>query len=184
MDLSKLTRAEKLQAIALLERKAELEREKLAITTYNEQYQWQREFVAATAQYHECCLCAGNQVGKSLTGALIDAFHLLGDYPDDWPGHKFEHAPLCWGLGYSMEKTRDLLQKQLFGEIEGGEFTDGLVPKSRILGYQSATGTPGAARTVKVKHKHGGTSVMQFWSYGQGQHAIMGDKVDFVHVDE
>lgn len=30
----------------------------------------------------------------------------------------------------------------------------------------------------------GGTATIQFWSYTQGQHAIMGDVVDWVHVDE
>jgi phage terminase large subunit-like protein len=38
-------------------------------------------------------------------------------------------------------------------------------------------------RTVRVKHKKG-TAVVQFWSYTQGQHAIMGDVVDWVHIDE
>ena len=51
--------------------------------------------------------CAANQIGKTYTGTTIDAMHLLGDYPDDWVGH-IDFAPLCWGLGFSMEKTRDL----------------------------------------------------------------------------
>jgi phage terminase large subunit-like protein len=38
-------------------------------------------------------------------------------------------------------------------------------------------------RTVRVKHKLG-ISVVQFWSYTQGQHAIMGDVIDWFHVDE
>ncbi|MDX1320513.1 MAG: terminase family protein, partial [Oceanospirillum sp.] len=121
---------------------------------------------------------------KTYTGTDIDAIHLLGDYPDDWPGHAFDFAPHCWGLGFSMEKTRDLLQKALFGDFFEGKFSGGLVPKSRILSWESATGTPNAMRTVRVKHKSGGTSVIQFWSYSQGQHAIMGDVVDWFHVDE
>ena len=46
------------------------------------------------------------------------------------------------------------------------------------------TGTPGAMRTVRVRHASGGTSVVQFWSYSQGQHALMGDSVDWFHIDE
>lgn len=168
---------------ALLQERERREKSRLAQICYEKMYGWQLEFIEATARYHECCLCAANQIGKTYLGTDIDAMHLLGDYPDDWAGHRFDFAPMCWGLGYSMEKTRDLLQKALFGELQNGEFTGGLVPKERILSYQSATGTPNAARTVKVQHRLG-VSIIQFWSYTQGQHAIMGDVVDWVHVDE
>ncbi len=178
-----LTRQQKIEAIHLLEEQQRREAKRKALTVYETFYPWQKEFIGATASYHECCLCAANQIGKTYLGTDIDAFHLLGDYPDDWPGHRFNHAPLCWGLGYSMEKCRDLLQKALFGDLQNGEFSGGLVPKDRIISYEAASGTTNACRTVRVKHKYG-TSVIQFWSYTQGQHAIMGDVVDWFHVDE
>ena len=146
-------------------------------------YGWQSDFAAATKDYFECCLCAANQIGKTYTGTTIDAMHLLGDYPDDWPGHTFDFPPLVWGLGYSMEKTRDLLQSALFGKYVGGSFEGGLIPKERILDHESATGTTNAMRSVRVKHRKG-ISTIQFWSYSQGQHALMGDVVDWFHIDE
>lgn len=146
-------------------------------------YDWQSEFSAATATHTECCLCAANQIGKSWTGTTIDAMHLTGDYPADYEGHRFEHPPLCWGLGYSMEKTRDLLQTALFGRMVNRQFEGGLIPADRIIGWESAGGTVNAMRTVRVKHVNG-IATMQFWSYSQGQHAIMGDVVDWFHVDE
>lgn len=155
------------------------------IRQYETFYDWQRDFIKQTATHHETCLCAANQIGKTYTGTTIDAFHLLGEYPDDWEGHKFNFAPMVWCLGYSIEKTRDLLQSALFGKFTAGEgFEGGLVPKDRIKGWESAMGTPNAMRTVTVAHKNGGTAVVQFWSYSQGQHAIMGDVVDWVHIDE
>ena len=154
------------------------------IAVFESFYPWQYDFVAATKDYHECCLCAANQIGKTYTGTDIDAMHLTGDYPDTWPGHKFEFAPTCWGLGFSMEKTRDLLQTTLFGKYVEGKFQGGLIPADRIVSWESATGTPNAMRSVRVKHASGNNSVMQFWSYSQGQHAIMGDVVDWVHIDE
>lgn len=181
--ISSLPRKQKLELVQLLAEQERRKKDNKFLTVFHSFYDWQLEFVAATAQFHECCLCAANQIGKTYLGTDIDAMHLLGEYPDDWEGHRFDFAPMCWGLGYSMEKTRDLLQKALFGEIINQEFTGGLVPKNRILSYQSASGTPNAARTVRVKHKQG-TAIMQFWSYTQGQHAIMGDVVDWVHVDE
>ena len=176
---------------AVLERrvliKRELERrrrDKLAFTQWNQFYDWQKEFAKSTYEYFESCLCAANQIGKTFTGTTIDSFHLTGEYPEDYPGHKFDFAPLCWGLGYSMEKCRDLLQNALFGDYVSGEFQGGLVPKDKVVSWESAMGTPNAMRTVRVRHVSGGISTIQFWSYTQGQHAIMGDVVDWFHIDE
>ena len=184
LNISELSRAEKIELIGLMEEQHRRESNILYLTAYESLYDWQIEFVAATKDYYECCLCAANQIGKTYLGTDIDAFHLLGEYPDNWPGHTFDFAPSCWGLGYSMEKTRDLLQKALFGEYVEGSFTGGLVPKDRIMSWESATGTPNAMRTVRVRHKSGDIANIQFWSYSQGQHAIMGDVVDWVHIDE
>lgn len=167
----------------MLEAKLEREEAVLYKTVFSSLYGWQKDFVKATGDHFECCLCAANQIGKSYTGTVIDAIHLLGDYPDDWEGHRFDFPPHCWALGYSMEKTRDLLQSALFGDYVEGAFTGGLVPKNRILSWESATGTPNAMRTVRVEHAKG-VSTIQFWSYSQGQHAIMGDVVDWFHIDE
>ena len=159
------------------------ETQNAANDAYHTFYDWQQDFTAATKTHYESCLCAANQIGKTYTGTTIDAFHLTGDYPEDWPGHVFPMPPLCWALGYSMEKTRDLLQTALFGPIEGDKFQGGLVPANKILSHESAGGTANAMRTVRVKHKQGVSSI-QFWSYSQGQHAIMGDVVDWFHIDE
>ena len=184
MQLQNLSRDQKIAAIQLLEEKIERKAKVKYKTMFSSFYDWQLEFVRSTYDNHECCLCAANQIGKTYTGTTIDAIHLLGEYPPDWEGHKFDFAPVCWALGYSMEKTRDLLQKALFGDYSATQgFAGGLIPKDRILSWESATGTPNAMRTVRVKHKLG-TSLIQFWSYSQGQHAIMGDVVDWVHIDE
>lgn len=169
---------------ALEEKKRRYDRARLS-RYFTDFYGWQYDFCKSTKDYHESCLCAANQIGKTRVGTTIDAFHLTGKYPDDYPGHRFQNAPLCWSLGYSMEKTRDLLQTELFGLFSPQTgFIGGLIPADKILSYESASGTSNAMRTVRVKHATGATAVMQFWSYSQGQHAIMGDVVDWVHVDE
>ena len=151
---------------------------------YESFYNWQDRFCHNTNNYFESCLCAANQIGKTRVGTTIDAYHLTGEYPEDYPGYQFDFAPMVWCLGYSMEKTRDLLQNELFGIYSPQTgFAGGLIPKDKIHSHESAQGTVNAMRTVRVKHKLG-TSVIQFWSYTQGQHAIMGDVVDWVHVDE
>lgn len=132
-------------------------------------------YVASGIVNHNC--------GKSRTGCVMDAYHLTGDYPEDWEGHKFKFPPMCWLLGYSGEKTRDLLQSKLFGRFSGTKWEGGLVSADKILDHRAMTGTSGAMREIRVKHKNG-TSICQFWSYSQGQHALMGDVVDWYHIDE
>jgi len=170
--------------VTLLEERNRRDKLRAAIIQYGTMYDWQKRFCAATASHRACMLMAANRVGKTRTGLTLDALHLLGDYPDDYEGHRFDSAPLCWLLGFSMEKTRDLLQTPLFGRLEGGRFTGGLIPKERIVDHKSATGTSGAAREVRVLHSSGKIATVQFWSYSQGQHAIMGDSVDWYHIDE
>jgi phage terminase large subunit-like protein len=184
-----MDRASKQQLLAMLEERARRQVERRYRAMFPTLYEWQREFIGATARYSQCCLIAANRIGKTYTGTYIDAIHALGDYPDHWPGHAFDHATLIWCLGYSGEKTRDLLQLPLVGRKDGDKFEGGLIPASHIEGYESMTGTPNALRTLFIRQVGGGdvqagTSRIQFWSYSQGQHALMGDGVDWFHVDE
>ena len=178
-----MSAADKIKLIKLLEEKNRRKEARILSEHWESLYDWQRAFVAATREHTSCCLMAANRVGKTRTGLLIDAYHLTGEYPDDWAGHKFEHAPLIWLLGFTGEKTRDLLQTPLFGRIENGKFTGGLIPADKIIDYRSMTGTSGAVREVRVKHRLG-TAIVQFWSYSQGQGVLMGDSLDFYHIDE
>ncbi len=178
------TRQQKIELLMLLDEKERRQKDRIALTDYLGLYPWQRKFNAATAEYHACMLMAANQVGKSRTGCLLDAFHLTGGYPEGWEGHRFNGAITAWLLGYSGEKTRDLLQQKLFGRLNNGTFEGGYIRAADIVDYKSMPGTVGAAREVRVKHKSGGISVCQFWSYSQGQHALMGDVVDWFHIDE
>ena len=177
-------RDERLELLALLEERARRVERMRYKSMYGMLYPWQREFVANTATYSQVCLIAANRIGKTWTGTYVDAMHAMGDYPDEWEGHRFEHAPLIWCLGYSGEKIRDLLQTPIIGRKLDGDWCGGLIPPDRIIGYESMVGTPNAVRTVLVKHSSGGVARIQFWSYSQGQHALMGDAVDWFHIDE
>lgn len=182
--LEAMVKSDKLTLLAMLQekaRRAEVYRYK---TMHKGLYDWQQEFIANTKEFSAVCLCAANRIGKTYTGTYVDAVHLMGDYPSDWKGYKYDHGILAWLLGYSGEKTRDLLQQELFGRLSGGKLTGGLIPAELIVDYKSMSGTSGALREVRVKHSSGEISTCQFWSYSQGQHALMGDSVDWYHVDE
>ena len=142
------------ELLVLLEEQARRNKLKRMANQWKSLYPWQRDFVAATSGYMACCLMAANRVGKTRTGLLIDAFHLTGEYPDDWSGHEFEHAPLIWLLGYTGEKTRDLLQTPLFGRIENGALSGGLIPKEKIHSYKSMSGTAGLSSRFSYPSTH------------------------------
>lgn len=161
----------------------EIEKRQKLQTIFDSRYSWQINFINKTAEYRSCNLMAANRVGKTDTGIFIDGVHATGDYPEGWEGHRFYHPPLIWLLGYSGEKIRDLLQKPLFGTYSNGQLSGGLIPKEKIVSSIPMMGTAGAVREVKVKHRLG-ESTVQFWSYSQGQHALMGDSVDWYHIDE
>lgn len=180
----KPTRAELEQLLLLLEEKKRREEVYRYRHMYPLMYAWQQEFIASTKAHSQSALIAANRIGKTRTGTYMDAIHALGDYPGEWEGHRFDHAPLIWCLGHSGEKTRDLLQTPIVGRKEGDTFIGGLIPPERIIGYESMTGTPNAVRTVLIRHALGGVARIQFWSYSQGQHALMGDNVDWFHIDE
>jgi len=179
-----MNKAQKIEYATLLEERIKRDAVNALPRLLSSLYPWQSRFVSATKDHLACLLMAANQVGKTRTGTAIDAVHLTGDYPDDWQGHRFDFAPMCWLLGFSGEKTRDLLQRKLFGRLSNGQFSGGLIPSERIVDYISMSGTSGACREVRVRHNLGGISICQFWSYSQGQHALMGDVVDYYHIDE
>lgn len=178
------SRDQREELVSLLEERARRKKANRFRSVFPSLYDWQTEFIAATATFSQCCLIAANRIGKTYTGTYVDAIHALGEYPEDWPGHKFDHAPLIWCLGYSGEKTRDLLQTSLVGQKQGDKFEGALIPADRIVGYESMTGTPNAVRTLMIRHSSGEVARIQFWSYSQGQHALMGDAVDWFHIDE
>lgn len=178
-----MSRNETIEYIELIEEQIRRNKANTLMRLYKLLYPWQRDVNKSTATNQAVMLMAANQVGKTRTGCVIDAFHLIGDYPDDWDGKVFKNPPMCWLLGYSGEKTRDLLQHKIFGRHDGKEWEGGLVAKELILDHKSMSGTSGAMREVRVKHVNG-ISTCQFWSYSQGQHALMGDIVDWYHQDE
>ncbi|MCK6840513.1 terminase large subunit domain-containing protein [Enterobacter roggenkampii] len=182
--LNGMTKSQKIELIQLIEEKQRRENVYRYKRFYKSRYPWQKKFIAATAQFTQVALIAANRTGKTDTGTGIDAIHAMGDYPEGWDGHKFDHAPLIWCLGYSGEKCRDLLQTPILGRRTDNGWDGGLIPGELIVDTEPMQGTPNAVRSAYIRHKSGQLSKIQFWSYSQGQHALMGDAVDWFHIDE
>lgn len=151
-----------------------------------EPYPKQVKFFDLGSVVRERMLRAGNQLGKSEAGAVEMTYHLTGDYPDDWMGHKFDHPVTAWACGVTASDIRDISQTKLFGEPGLDELLGtGFVPREKIVGKPSmARGVTDAYDTVHVRHKSGGISSLRFKSYEQGVKKFQGKPVDVIWLDE
>ena len=148
-------------------------------------YAKQKDFITMGATKRERLLMAGNQTGKTETGAFETACHLTGLYPDNWEGRRWDRPVKCWAAGITSLSTRDIVQKKLMGEPGVKElFGTGMIPKELILDVSLARGVSDAYDTVSVRHVSGGVSVLKFKSYEQGRAKWQGDTLDFIWCDE
>lgn len=147
------------------------------------------EHFAAGKVYPERCFMAGNQVGKTTAGCFEDACHLTGLYRSWWPGRVFRRPVRAWVAGDTNETTRDILQKELLGEIgyRGHRKTvdgSGLISRECIGEVTWKQGVSNLVDTVEIKHKSGGWSLLGLKSYDQGRRAFQGTKKELIHLDE
>lgn len=151
-----------------------------------EPYPKQQEFLALGSTKRERLLIAGNQLGKSETGAYEAACHLTGIYPPDWKGHRFNRATHGWVAGETGTVVRDVQQAKLCGPpgVEE-EFGSGMIPRECFVGKPTLIGRPSDAYdTVWIRHSSGGVSSAQFKSYEQGRTKFQGSTKDWIWFDE
>jgi phage terminase large subunit-like protein len=178
-----MTRTEKAELLALMEeRQRRIDRRRLF--TYRP-YAKQREFHAAGLIHRERLLMAGNQLGKTYSGAAEAAMHLTGRYPDWWEGRRWDRPVRAWVGSKTSEVTRDGAQRLLVGEPkEEDQWGTGLIPGDDLHDWSRRQGIPNALDNVVVKHVTGGRSSLGFKSYDQGRQKWQGETLDFVWFDE
>ncbi len=112
-----------------------------------EPYPKQIEFHNAGASYRERLFAAGNQLGKTLSGAAEVAMHLTGEYPFWWQGLRFDHPIVVIAGSESGELTRDGVQRLLVGQPDREEeWGTGFIPKRCI---QRTTRRQGVSNATK-----------------------------------
>ena len=130
-------------------------------------------------------LVCANQIGKTHSAGMETAMHLTGIYPSWWDGIRF-NKPVSWlVLGKTNDTTRDVCQKELFGDPKIPVMLGtGAIPKENIVKTTRKAGVPDAFMAVTVKHVSGGTSTVQFMANEQGPDAFMGRRYDGAWCDE
>lgn len=150
-------------------------------------YLKQREFHDMGAAKIERLFMAGNQLGKTFSGAAEAAMHLTGDYPGWWKGRRWNRGVRMWIGGESSNVVRDTSQKLLLGDLAADRrnLGTGLIPKAAFDGDPNwSRGVDSGVDNVTVRHKSGGRSTLLFKSYEQGRTKWQGDTIDLVWFDE
>lgn len=148
-------------------------------------YAKQLEFFREGLTHRERLLMASNQFGKTVAGGAETAIHLTGQYPDWWPGHRFNRPVRFWGSSITGDATRDNVQAKLVGPPEQEtEWGTGFIPKDCLLDWDRANGTPNLLNNVTVRHVSGGTSTIGFKTYDQGRLRWQGPTLDGIWFDE
>ena len=149
-------------------------------------YKKQIEFFGDGLTARERLFMAGNQLGKTEAGAFEAACHLTGDYPDWWPGRRWNRPTRGWIAGESSETVRDGQQKKLCGTPGVlADFGSGYIPREAFVEKPSlARGIADAYDTVQITHKAGGVSIGVFKSYKEGRQRFQTDTIDWGWCDE
>jgi phage terminase large subunit-like protein len=136
---------------------------------------------------------AGNRCGKSIAGAYEMALHLTGEYPTWWEGFRVNHPGRYWAAGKTNEKTREIVQTELFGQLmrqpgdKPGEIVGigtGMIRGDLIKHVEMRPNVPNAIQTGWIKHVSGGVSVVGFKSYEMGRGGFEGTAQDGIWLDE
>lgn len=148
-----------------------------------ELYTKHMEFFAAGKTHHERLFMAANRVGKTVSGGMEVYCHTTGNYPDWWPGIKFDRPVRVLAAGDTSATTRDIIQKKLFG-VDYMNPGTGMIPRDAIASRSLKRGTAEAYENVNVKHISGGESVVKLRSYDQGRKIFQGSEEDIIWLDE
>ena len=157
---------------------------------YYEPYEYQKRFHHCLGHKSDSlstdrALIAANKIGKTYCAAMEVAMHATGLYPEWWQGHRFPHRTEIMCGSESNELTRDVLQKELFGDPEDKESTGtGAVPKPHIGRVTRKAGVPNAFDSVMVRHVKGGWSRIFFRAFEQGAKKHMGFHIHIGWTDE
>lgn len=182
-EIAALSPDEKLELLELLETQDRRRREHWL--AHYRPYDKQHAFHEMGAVRKERLFAAGNQLGKTWSGAAEVAMHATGLYPDWWTGHRF-HRPISAIVGSeSAELTRKGVQRLLLGPPQlRNEWGTGAIPKSHLTGHAMRSGVADAVASITVKNEYGGESIIQFGSYDQGRTKWQADTLDLVWMDE
>lgn len=157
-------------------------------------YDKHMEHYRAGAKYRERCLMGGNRTGKTICGAYETTAHLTGMYPDWWEGRRFRERVDAIAAGKTNETARDIVQKELFGDIKTGDkdknmiVGTGMIPADSIVRGSEVykKGVPKLLDYVDVWYRDSKVEKSRLYikSYEQGRKVFEGTARHSIWLDE
>lgn len=147
--------------------------------------------VEGTSCYYAAGLVHHNTGKTEGVGAYEVTTHATGNYPDWWPGRRYDRPVDIWVAGDTKETVRDITQVKLLGDIAKGGMDalgTGMIPRHALLTQDGQfngkfrQGTNYACDFVRVKNVHGGYSTIGFKSYDQRRESFQGTEIGRAHV--
>lgn len=148
------------------------------------------ELFTAGKEFMERCFMAANRIGKTVAGGYETTSHLTGQYPHWWDGREFVHPIHAWVAGDTNETTRDILQKELLGEVTWGDDGkkrpdgSGIIPRDCIGRVTWKRGVEDMIDKCLIRHVSGRWSNLAFKSYDQGRRVFQGTAKHLIWLDE
>jgi phage terminase large subunit-like protein len=133
--------------------------------------------------YQQRLLQAGNRVGKTTAAGVEIVYHLTGNYPKWWKGHRFTKANEWWLVCKSSKTALSIFQDLMLGPV--GDFGSGLVPQ-HLLDMDSMTQAKRADTVItnyRVRHVSGEWSQVTVKGYEEGIKSFTGTEKN-IWIDE
>ena len=150
-------------------------------------FPYQEQFQEAGATYKTRFLRAGNRCGKTYGAAAEFAYHVTGEYPDNWKGEIVEGSGhIFWVIGITLSSVASVVQKELLGVADCRDKTGlgtGMIPRRCIETKEGWEPDGACLRACKIRTKDGGFNTIRFWG-SENEAVMMGAKVRFIWMDE
>jgi phage terminase large subunit-like protein len=147
---------------------------RLGLDTSRALYPRHCEFFDSGREHKMRLFMAANRVGKTHAAAYELSYHLTGDYPEWWTGHRFSGCSEWWVCGVDSRLILSTLQPMLLGAVT--EFGTGMIP-DRFLDHatiKEAKKADTGVNVFRVRHITGSYSTVEFKSYESGRESFQG----------
>jgi len=131
-------------------------------------------------------ILAANRIGKTVSTCFETAWHLTGQYPDWWEGHRFSGPITAMVAGEGWSQVALVLQNELLGTQDiklQDNIGTGAIPRDSIV-VDTMRNDGANCIGCEVKHVSGGKSYLLFANYTQEVRQLQGFKLNLAVFDE
>ena len=131
-------------------------------------------------------ILAANRIGKTVSTCYETAYHLTGQYPDWWQGHRYTHAVTVMVAGEGWSQVALVLQNELLGTPDvklRDSLGTGAIPRDCIRADTMRSDGANCIG-VEIRHRSGSNSYLLFANYTQEVRQLQGFKLDLAVFDE